>query len=710
MKMARFVPVCLGLISLFATPVLFGAQADIAFPLHTEGRWIVDAAGVRVKLRSVNWYGAEEQDHVVAGLEIDTLQHIAHRIKTMGFNSVRLPWSNELYETNPIVPDYTVAANPNLKGKRAMQVFDATVRALADGGLLIILDNHTSNGDWCCSTTDGNTLWYNTDYPESAWIADWQGMAKRYANVPQVIGADLRNELRGSATWGGSPVTDWHAAAERGGNAVLSVNPNLLIIVEGINYALDLTGVASLPVELSIPKHLVYSAHDYPWDHNGVSSETVLFQQLDNAWGYIITPRQPYTAPVWVGEFGNCHTSSSCITGFWLSAFRDYLDQRDLDWSWWAVNGTEARGTSRTFGAEETYGILNPYWDAPAITSELNTPTSTNLLGILQTVMQPAQGPGVDAATEPPLVAMVTPLPGSLYSAGSTVHLTADAAVRKGTISQVQFSANGQVIGTVTAPPFTFDWQNVAPGNYKISAVVTANSGLTATSNRVSISVIDYTARNVAYGDSISMDFGDYNVTPMSPSDVAGVVPRANWNASYGNSGFLPNLVNQQGTATSAAVSWTSPNMWYSGIPDQAGDFRMMKGYQDTSNNVPAQIEVTGIPFAAYDVYVYFDGGNGSAAREGNYQVMPTSSFGRKGRTGCDAQNPAVITGLDAPNSDFSGTFAQASGGSAGNYVLFPNCTGDTFTLLAVHGASSDNTYRAPVNGIQIVAVPTAQP
>src|SRR5581483_4003971 len=710
MKMARFTSIHLTFLTFLGASVLFGAQADIALPLHTEGRWIVDAAGTRVKLRSVNWYGAEEQDHVVAGLEIDTLQNIAHRIKSMGFNSVRLPWSNELYETNPIVPDYTVAANPDLKGKRAMHVFDATIHALANEGLLIILDNHMSNGDWCCSGNDGNTLWYNTDYPESAWIADWQGMATRYANVPQVIGADLRNELRGSATWGGSPVTDWRAAAERGGNAVLSVNPNLLIIVEGINYALDLTGVASLPVRLSVPNHLVYSAHDYSFDHNSVSNEADLFTALDKAWGYIITPGQPYTAPVWVGEFGNCHTSSSCITGFWLSAFRDYLDQRDLDWSWWAVNGTEARGTIRTFGAEETYGILNPFWSAPAIPSELATPASTNLLDVLQTVMQPAQGPGVSANAEPPLVEMVTPLPGSLYIAGSTVHLTADAAVRNGSISQVQFSANGHVIGTVTAPPFTFDWQNVAPGNYTIAAHATAANGLLATSNKMSISVIDYTARNAAYGDSISMDFGDYNVAPMASSEVAGVVARPNWNASYGNSGFLPNLVNQQGAAISAAVSWTSPNMWYTGIADQPGDFRMMKGYQDDSNTVPAQIQVAGIPFAAYDVYVYFDGGNGTSAREANYQVTPTNTLGRKGRTGCESQNPAVITGLDAPNSDFSGTFTQASGGSPGNYVLFSNCAGDTFTLLAVHGASSDNTYRAPVNGIQIVAVPSTHP
>jgi len=32
---------------------------------------------------------------------------------------------------------------------------------------------------------------------------------------------------------GANPKLDWHAAAERGGNAVLAVNPLLLIMVEG---------------------------------------------------------------------------------------------------------------------------------------------------------------------------------------------------------------------------------------------------------------------------------------------------------------------------------------------------------------------------------------------------------------------------------------------------------------------------------------------
>src|SRR5258708_36943701 len=81
-----------------ATPAMLPA-----LPLATTSRWIVDANGARVKLVSVNWYGAESPDFVVGGLDRAPLAAIAATIHRLGFNSVRLPWSNELYETNPIV-------------------------------------------------------------------------------------------------------------------------------------------------------------------------------------------------------------------------------------------------------------------------------------------------------------------------------------------------------------------------------------------------------------------------------------------------------------------------------------------------------------------------------------------------------------------------------------------------------------------------------
>jgi endoglucanase len=368
-----------------------------ALPLGTQSRWIVDANGKRFKLASVNWYGAEELDHVVAGLDLRDVHDIARTIRALGFNSVRLPFSNELVETNPSVDPARLAANPALVGLPALDVLDAVIDALAHDGLVVILDDHTSRADWCCSETDGNGLWFQDAYPESSFLADWVTMATRYANQPAVVGVDLRNELRAangqSPTWGtpagGDPTLDWHAEAERAGNAVLAVNPELLVVVEGLNYANDLTGPYSLPVELSVPNRLVYSAHDYAFDHSGLTSYAELKTRLGDEWGYILAQGMPYTAPVWVGEFGTCHTSDSCVSGstgqgLWFSGIREYLTEADIDWSYWAFNGTEASGTGRTLGAEETYGVLDRTWTQPA---------SATLAGALSAIQAPTQGP-----------------------------------------------------------------------------------------------------------------------------------------------------------------------------------------------------------------------------------------------------------------------------------------------------------------------------
>ena len=54
-----------------------------------------------------------------------------------------------------------------------------------------------SNAGWCCSYEDGNGLWYTDEYPEEVFFDHWFWMAERYRHNPLVIGADLRNEIRG---------------------------------------------------------------------------------------------------------------------------------------------------------------------------------------------------------------------------------------------------------------------------------------------------------------------------------------------------------------------------------------------------------------------------------------------------------------------------------------------------------------------------------
>jgi len=430
----------------------FGASAPAfaapAFPLHTSGQFIVDSNGARVHLNAFNWYGSEGTDYVVEGLKAQPLASIAATIKGLGFNAVRLPWSNQMVESNPVVGSYALTANTSLEGEHALTIFDAVVNALTSAGIMVILDNHMSNAGWCCSTTDNNELWYNSDYPEANWIADWQMLAQRYQGNPMVTGVDLRNEPRSPATWGGNASDDWHAAAERGGNAVLAVNPGLLIFVEGVNYAGDLSGVASLPVQLNVANQLVYEAHDYGfWYSNGFTSYGNYVNTITPKWGYLAAGSNPQ--PLWIGEFGTCNSASTCVSsnnatdlGYWFQAMTTFAQQYGIDWSYWAINGTTEAGNGGGFGTVEGYGVLNVAWNGsalPALTSRLQSMMAT--------------GPAINLVANSGAISIATPgargnatvviLPANGFS--GTVSLTCSVSGPSGAIDVPQCTAPGSV-------------------------------------------------------------------------------------------------------------------------------------------------------------------------------------------------------------------------------------------------------------------------
>ena len=140
---------------------------------------VIDSADQRVKLACVNWYGAHMEGFVVNGLDVRPVADIAQTIASLGFNCIRLPFSLEQFYDNPIVEASRLSANPSLVGLSSLEVFDATVSALTDAGLMVILNNHNSKAGWCCSEQDGDGLWYTNQYSEQMWLGALEKMAER---------------------------------------------------------------------------------------------------------------------------------------------------------------------------------------------------------------------------------------------------------------------------------------------------------------------------------------------------------------------------------------------------------------------------------------------------------------------------------------------------------------------------------------------------
>ena len=170
---------------------------------HTQGTSILDETGQTVRIAGVTWYGMESSYWVPAGLDFQPYNAIMDLVKRLGYNTIRLPYSNELVESNPVVTEH-VTANPQFRGVHAMEVMDAIVDYAHRIGLKIILDDHLSRAsrpklvNWLLEPR-----WHTADYPESAWIHDWETLARRYLHNDAVIGFDLRNEphTNGPGPW-----------------------------------------------------------------------------------------------------------------------------------------------------------------------------------------------------------------------------------------------------------------------------------------------------------------------------------------------------------------------------------------------------------------------------------------------------------------------------------------------------------------------------
>ena len=135
---------------------------DITFPLSTSGMVIVDSKGRRVKIAGANWSGGHLGRHSVSGLEKRPLKDIVLDIKNVfKLNAIRLTYSLQLIYENNVIPDRYLKANPDLIGKTSLEIFDKTIEVLTDHGLMVILNNHTSSSQWCCSNDDGDGLWWS---------------------------------------------------------------------------------------------------------------------------------------------------------------------------------------------------------------------------------------------------------------------------------------------------------------------------------------------------------------------------------------------------------------------------------------------------------------------------------------------------------------------------------------------------------------------
>jgi endoglucanase len=326
-------------------------------PLHAHNGKIVDASGHEVVLTGVNWFGLETGTFAPHGLWTRNWSQMLDQMASSGFNTIRLPYSNQLFDPASKPNGIDLKKNPDLAGLTGPQIMDKIVDGATSRGIMVILDRHRPDAQ------GQSALWYTDHVSEQRWLNDWVMLAKRYRDNPLVIGADLHNEPHGNATWGdGNKATDWRAAAERAGDAVLAANPNWLVLVEGVEsyqghgywWGGNLQGARQHPVRLTDQSKLVYSAHDYSpnvWQQSWFSDPKFpknLPALWDSMWGSLAADHQ---APVLLGEFGGRSVGAD-PEGVWQHSLMGYLKERGISYTYWCWNPDSG----------DTGGILADDW------------------------------------------------------------------------------------------------------------------------------------------------------------------------------------------------------------------------------------------------------------------------------------------------------------------------------------------------------------
>lgn len=179
----------------------------------------------------------------------------------------------------------------------------------------------------------------------------------------------------------------------------------------------------------------------------------------------------------------------------------------------------------------------------------------------------------------------------------------------------------------------------------------------------------------------------------LNAADFAGVFAQANWNNLSAATGGSVALNDDLGTASGASASWNLDEEWSVAGPAADPNGVLLTGWFSANNNgAPNTIDITDIPYVAYDLVVYFNHDRGTEDTD------ISESNGAFPLFVLHENDPNVLEPIVFSQQVES--FADVPEAS-GNFAIFTNLSGANLNLVVSGGV--DNTVRNPLNGIQII-------
>ena len=378
--------------------------------LHVENGKVVDKDGKEVWMTGVNWFGYNAGRQVFDGVWSKNMHSMLNQIADHGFNLLRVPmstqiilqWKNKKPDTGGGVGEVTMMVNPyenpeltvgggvdgagQYELKYSFDIWNMAVDWCRENGMKIMVDIHSAT---TAAMGHQKPLWYDDNFSEKDWLEALEWFTDYYKDDDTIIAIDLKNEPHGKpeegsfAKWDDSKdANNWKYAAEKGAMACLKQNPNLLIMIEGIECYPDfanggdwttpavdyahydepskifgawwggnLRGVKDHPVDIGeYKKQIVYSPHDYgplvwkqKWFYMDDPSktftrETLLDDYWRDTWAYLVEENM---YPLLMGEWGGFIDSEHDPTGenkHWMQELRDYMIDKHIHHTFWCFN------------------------------------------------------------------------------------------------------------------------------------------------------------------------------------------------------------------------------------------------------------------------------------------------------------------------------------------------------------------------------------
>jgi len=354
---------------------------------ETAGNQIVDSlTRSSVRIGAVNWFGFDSSSFIAEGLMARNYHSILEQTRSLGFNTVRILWCNEMLLSRSQVTGVDFSLNPDLRALTPLQCLDRIVQYAGSIGLRIILARRSAQA----GQADKETLWYipgDEYYTSQRFVMDWMAMAKRYENSC-VMAADLWDEPKTKAVGGEQSIgsswaaerdfSDWNQAAEGAGNAILTASEQWLVVVQGIwdtavgadrrfkSHGSDLSAVVRRPVALLAPHKVVYAVKECLCEgsecqHSHVSPfpSDSLRERWYSHWSYLVTD---HIAPVIVTTLGPIRSDEEALAG-WVHYLNGYYhnatinalhyDEQPLSWASWSLS-TQSTDTHSSSGIFES--------------------------------------------------------------------------------------------------------------------------------------------------------------------------------------------------------------------------------------------------------------------------------------------------------------------------------------------------------------------